>query len=95
MNRLLSAVRQRTQFKLRQRQWRPYKATKLDVLDFIHLKEAVTVYDLVDRFEYSYKGAKQRLWLLHRGKLIQPLFQRGTWGLTELGFQRLDYYKKL
>jgi len=64
--------------KLGKRQWHPYKATKIDVLDFIHMKEIVRAYDLVDRFNYSYKGAKQRLWLLHREKLIQPLFQWGT-----------------
>lgn len=87
--------RQISQLKLRQRKWRPYKATKIDVLDFIHVKEVVTAHDLVDRFAYSYKGAKQRLWLLHREKLIQPLFQRGTWGLTELAFQRLEHYKRL
>lgn len=84
-----------SQFKLRQREWRPYKATKIDVLDFIHMKEAVTAYGLVDRFDYSYKGAKQRLWLLHREKLIEPLFQRGTWGITELAAKKLDYYKRL
>ena len=84
-----------SQFKLRRREWRPYEATKIDILDFIHMKEAVTAYDLVDGFDYSYKGAKQRLWLLHREKLIQPLFQRGTWGLTELAAKRLEYYKRL
>ena len=84
-----------TQFKLGQREWRPYKAIKIDVLDFIHLKEVVTVYDLMDRFDYSYKGAKNRLYLLHRQKLIQPLFQRGTWGLTELVMKKLEYYKRL
>jgi len=59
------------------------------------MKEIVTAYDLVDRFSYSYKGAKQRLWLLHREKLIEPLFQRGTWGITELAAKKLDYYKRL
>lgn len=85
----------KTQLKLRRREWRPYKARKIDVLDFIHMKEAVTAHDLVDRFDYTYKGAKKRLCLLHREKLIQPLFQRGTWGLTELAFQRLEHYKRL
>ena len=85
----------KAQLKLSRRGWRPYKATKIDVLDFIHMKEAVTAHDLVDRFDYTYKGAKKRLYLLHREKLIQPLFQRGTWGLTELAVRRLEYYKRL
>jgi hypothetical protein len=55
------------------REWRPYKATKIDVLSFIHEKKAVTAYDLVDRFDYSYQGARDRLWHLHQEKLIQPL----------------------
>jgi len=84
-----------SQLKLAKREWRPYKATKIDVLDFIHMKEAVTRYDLMDRFDYTYWGAHHRLYLLYRQKLIQPLFQRGTWGLTELAFQRLDHYKRL
>ena len=84
-----------SQFKLRQIEQRPYKAKKIDVLAFIHMKQPVTAYDLVDGFDYSYKGAKQRLWLLHRGKLIQPLFQRGTWGLTEKAYRKLDYYERL
>ena len=84
-----------SQFKLAKREWRRYKASKIDVLDFIHMKEAVTAYNLVDGFDYSYKGAKQRLWLLHREKLIQPLFQRGTWGLTEKAYCKLDYYERL
>lgn len=83
-----------TELKLGKRKWRPYKATKNEVLSFIREKEAVTVHDLVDRFDYSYKGASCRIWLLHRGKLIQPLFQRGTWGLTELAAQRLEYYNR-
>lgn len=88
-------VKRMSHFKLGQRSWRPFKARKIDVLDFIHKKEEVTAYDLVDRFDYSYKGARNRLWLLHREKLIQPLFQRGAWGLTELATQRLEYYNRL
>ncbi len=88
-------VKRKSLLKLRQREWRPYKATKIDVLDFMHMREIVTAYDLVDRFGYSYKGAKQRLWLLHRKQLIEPLFQRGTWGITELAAKKLDYYKRL
>ena len=84
-----------SQFKLAKREWRPYKARKIDVLDFIHLKGAVTVHDLIDEFDYSYWGAARRIYLLHKEKLIQPLFQRGTWGITELAAKRLEYYKRL
>lgn len=77
------------------REWHPWKATKIDVLEFIYVKGAVTAYDLVDEFDYSYQGAKDRLWQLHREKLIQPLFQRGTWGITELAAKKLEYYNRL
>ena len=91
----MKAHRQISQLKLTKREWRPYKATKIDVLDFIHLKEAVTIHDLMERFNYTYYGASKRLGLLHREKLIVPLFQRGTWGITELAAKKLDYYNRL
>lgn len=80
---------------LKKRQWHPWRATKIDVLEFIHLKEQITAHDLVEEFGYSYQGAANRLWLLHQEKLITPLFQRGTWGITELAAKKLDYYKRL
>jgi len=40
--------------KERKRGWRPWKATKIEVLDFIHLKEAITRHDLMERFNYTY-----------------------------------------
>jgi len=82
-----------TLFKLGKREWRPYKASKKEVLSLIEEKEAATIYDLVERFDLSYKGAANRLYLIHRERLIQPLFQRGTWGLTRLGDERLAYWE--
>jgi len=72
------------QFKLRKGEWRPWKASKIDVLEFIYVKGALTRHDLMNEFDYSYKGADRSLVLLHKEKLIQPLFQRSTWGITEL-----------
>ena len=82
-----------SQFKLGHRQWRPWKATKLEVLNAIHKKEAATAHDLMELFGYSYQGARNKLWLLHRQKLVAPLFQRGTWGITELAADKLNHYK--
>jgi len=82
-----------TLFKLGKREWRPYKASKKEVLSLIEEKEAATIYDLVERFDLSYKGAANRLYLLHKGGLVQPLLQRGTWGLTRLGEERLTYWE--
>ena len=82
-----------TLFKLVKREWRPYKASKKEVLGLIREKEAATVYDLVERFDLSYRGAANRIYLLHRQNLIQPLLTRGTWGLTRLGDERLAYWE--
>lgn len=54
------------QLKLIKRKWRPYRATKIDVLSFIRTKQIVTVHDLIDRFGYSYNGPVRRISLLHR-----------------------------
>lgn len=81
--------------KIRQREWHPYKATKIEVLSFFLEREIVTCRDLMDRFDYSYQGARDRLWRLHREKLIEPLFERGTWGITELAIKKLDYFNRL
>jgi len=81
--------------KPRQRKRHPYKAFKIDVLDFIHRKDIITVHDLIDRFGYSYNGAVRRISLLHLERLIQPVFQRGTWGLTEKACRKLEYYHML
>lgn len=86
--------RETSLFKLLQRKWRPYKASKREVLSLIREKEAATIYDLVEKFDLSYGGARNRVYRLHREGLVQPLFQRGTWGLTELGDERLAYWEE-
>ena len=78
---------------MRQREWHPYKASKREVLSFLEEREVVTVYSLMDRFGYSYNGAKGRIYVLHKEGLIQPLFERGTWGLTKKGEMRLMHYE--
>ena len=40
-----------------QREWRPFLATKKEVLAFFEEREVVGIYSLIDRFGYSYKGA--------------------------------------
>ena len=67
----------------------------MEVLSFLLKKEAATAHDLMEQFGYSHKGARNRLWLLHRQRLVAPLFQRGTWGITELAAEKLNHYKKL
>lgn len=75
-----------------QRTWRPYRSTKREVLSFFEEKEVIGIHSLIDRFGYTYKGAKQRIYLLHKEGLIEPLFERGTWGLTQKGVRRLMHY---
>jgi len=77
---------------LTQREWRPYIATKKEVLAFFEEIEVVMVRSLIDKFDYSYEGARSRIKLLLREGLIEPLFERGTWGITKKGERRLLYY---
>ena len=77
-----------------QREWRPYKASKREVLAFFEEREVVTIHSLMDRFGYLYKGAEKRIYLLHKEGLIEPLFERGTWGLTRKGERRLIAYEQ-
>jgi len=72
--------------------WQPIKARKLDVLKFIHDREIVTAYDLMNEFGYTYSSARCRLCQLRKERYIQPLFMRGQWGLTEKGYRKLDYH---
>jgi len=66
----------------------------MEVLSFFEEREVVTIHSLIDKFGYCYKGAESRLRLLHREGLIEPLFVRGTWGLTRKGERRLIYYEQ-
>ena len=72
--------------------WQPIKARKLEVLKFIYDREVVTAYDLMNQFGYTYSSARCRLSQLRKEGFIQPLFMRGTWGLTEKGYRKLDYH---
>lgn len=79
---------------MRQREWRPYKATKKEVLAFFEERGVITVCSLMDRFGYTYNGAKKRIYLLHKEGLIEPLFERGTWGMTRKAERRLIAYEQ-
>jgi len=35
------------------RKWRPYRATKLQILEFFYIKRMVFIYLLVDEFGYT------------------------------------------
>lgn len=76
------------------RAWRPYKATKREVLSFFRDSGVVTLHSLMDRFGYSYDGARKRIYLLHREGLIEPLLERGSWGITVKGERRLLHYEQ-
>jgi hypothetical protein len=68
---------------LKLRDWRPYKATKREVLSFFEEKEVVTIRSLMDRFGYSYNGAQSRIYLLLLQALIEPLIDTGSWAHTK------------
>lgn len=72
--------------------WRPYKATKKEVLAFFEEIEVVKIRSLMDKFDYSYEGAWSRIKSLLREELIEPLLDKGTWGITKKGERRLLYY---
>lgn len=76
------------------RKWRPYKATKIEVLAFIRERKIAGCLDLVDRFGLQPSSARWRLWALAKEGLIEPLY-RGYWALTEEAFRKLDYFGKL
>jgi len=69
------------------------KAPKVDVLEFIMRRGVVQVYELQDKFHYSYWGAKNRLRRLKKEGLVINM-TRGSWELTEEGYKRLKYYGK-
>jgi len=67
------------------------KARKIDVLEFIYDREAVTADDLVEKFGYTYSGAHSRLSQLRKQGLIQQV-TKGRWCLTNRGYDKLDYH---
>ena len=72
---------------------RPYRATKLEILEFFYLKGMVFIYLLVEEFGYSYKSAQVRLNRLRKQGLVSNGV-RGMWVLTEEGIRRLHYLRK-
>ena len=72
-------------------EWQPIKARKLDVLEFIHDKEIVTAYDLMNEFGYRYSSARCRLCQLRKEGFIVP-FGRGQWCLTDKAYRKLHYH---
>lgn len=75
------------------REWRPWIATKREVLKFIAERRIITWRDLVNYFGYKPSSAKYWLWRLQKEGLISKLVAvHGKWVLTEKGFERLDYY---
>lgn len=71
------------------------KATKLEVLRFIQLREVIETNDLVDKFGYNYNGARSRLRRLEEQKLVEKLgIRKGAYCLTDEAIRRLDYYDR-
>ena len=70
------------------------KASKIEVLDFIRQQQAVTVYDLMNAYSFSFWGSFNKLRRLHRDRLIKRL-ARGEYCLANEGYLKLAYYKKL
>lgn len=69
------------------------KAEKLDVLEFIMNRKDIYLYELEDKFNYSFWGAYNRLRRLKKEGLVINM-TRGCWELTEVGYRRLRYYGK-
>ena len=46
--------------------WQPRRATKLEILQFIESKRIIFIFDLVERFGYTYYTAVNRLSLRHK-----------------------------
>jgi len=71
--------------------WQPIKARKLDVLEFIHDREIVTAYDLMEQFGYTYSSARCRLSQLKKEGFTERL-DRGQWCLTDKAYRKLRYH---
>lgn len=68
-----------------------FKASKLEVLEFIYKKGIVSRFDLANRFGYTLDGASSVLrWLKSQGLVINE--RRGEWGITDYGLRRLAHY---
>lgn len=69
------------------------RATKFQVLEFIERKKWVCIYDLTQRFGYSYDGAVTRLVRLKKQSLVTGM-GRGWWVLTADGYRRLRWLQR-
>lgn len=71
------------------------KATRQDILRFAKDHDVIEVMDLVNRFGYSLKGAKMKLYRLEKAHLIEKLGLR-PWAycLTNEGDRRLQFYEQ-
>ena len=77
--------------KVRRLNRQPVKAKKIDLLEFIYDREAVTADDLMGKFGYTYSGAHSRLSQLRKQGFIQQV-TKGRYCLTEKGYNKLDYH---
>ncbi len=73
--------------------WRPRRATKLEILQFIEGKRIIFIFDLVERFGYTYYSAVNRLRLL-RAQGLATSDGRGRWVLTDEGMRRLKWLRQ-
>jgi len=74
-------------------QWRPRRATKVEILQFIEGKRIINIFDLVERFGNTYYSAVNRLRLL-RAQGLATSDGRGHWVLADEGMRRLKWEKK-
>jgi len=72
----------------------PRLTDKISVLKFIHEPEVVTAFDLIEEFDYAYNGARWRLKMLVKQRLIKRI-GRGEYCLADEGYSKLDYYGRL
>ena len=72
---------------------RPQRATKLELLQFIEGKRIVFIFDLVERFGYTYYSAVNRLRTL-RAQTLATSDGRGHWVLTDEGMRRLKWLRQ-
>jgi len=68
-------------------------ASKLQVLEFMSERRIVWIYEIEQKFGYTYYSAKNRLRRLKKEGLVINM-TRGSWELTEEGYRRLRYYKR-
>ena len=69
-----------------------FDSNQIRTLEFMGKREVVTVRDLISEFNYSYKGAAQKLWRLKKQGLVAGM-GRGYWVMTIDGYRRLAWWK--